>query len=98
MSDRPTRTELIEWLVLNMECNWCPYYKRCFVEKPKMCSGVLKDSDDLAGDVIYCANRRIAAFRSMRSMIPNGYLCKKIRELRRVIRAAKQYEKQEARK
>lgn len=39
-----TRSELIDWLVYNLDCTDCPLYVRCMHDRPRTCREYLSDS------------------------------------------------------
>lgn len=53
-----TETQLIEWLVYNLECNDCPVYEECRTAKPKTCSGMLNSMLRASDSPIWVALNR----------------------------------------
>lgn len=56
-----TESQLIEWLVHNLECNDCPVYEECRTAKPKTCSGMLISMLRASDDVVMVALNRVVA-------------------------------------
>ena len=54
-----TETQLIEWLVYNLECNDCPVYEECRTAKPKTCSGMLNSMLRASDEPVWIALDRI---------------------------------------
>ena len=53
-----TENQLIEWLVYNMECSYCPVYEECRMAHPKTCSGMLNSMLRASDDVVMTALNR----------------------------------------
>lgn len=87
-----TKNDLIEWLMLNLDCMRCPHYPYCLKAKPNTCTGVLKEAPDVAQIALDCAERSIGLLKMRRRMYGHEYtpyFLSKMRELRQVKQTAK---------
>lgn len=87
-----TKNDLIEWLMSNLDCIKCPRYSYCQTAKPNSCSGVLRETPDVAQIALDCAERSIGLLKMRRRMYGHEYtqyFHSKMRELRQVKQTAK---------